>query len=102
MFEIVPPEERTTEIKSSDLVKEWRELIGPITGARELNFRAEIHRRGDPIDIQLTGKNFADLENVATITKERLKEYPGVFDVSDNMADGKEEIKLFLKPKPNY
>ena len=99
MFEIAPPEERTVEVTSSEIVREWRKLIGPIVGARELTFQAEIHRRGDPINVQLSGRNFEDLEDIAGRIKERLEEYPGVFDISDNIADGKEEIKLFLKPE---
>ena len=102
MFEISPPEERKIDVSSTELVREWRKLIGPVIGARELTFRAEIHRGGDPIDIQLSGTDFATLEEFASKIKEKLSEYSGVFDISDNIADGKEEIKLFLKPEAEY
>ena len=99
MFEISPPEERKIDVTSSELVREWRNIIGPIIGARELTFRAEIHRSSDPINIQLTGSDVDELAGIAETVKARLKEYPGVFDISDDMADGKEEIQLFLKPE---
>ena len=98
-FEIVAPEERMQDITSNELVGEWRKLIGPIAGAQELNFRAEIGRRGDPIDVQLTGPDFEVLSVLADEVKERLYEYPGVFDITDTYEDGKQEVKLSIKPE---
>ncbi len=98
-LELVPPEERVLTVTTSDLVREWRRAIGPIPGSRELNYRAEIGRGGDPIDVQLTGADFTTLAAVADRIKERLREYPGVFDVQDTFEDGKEEIKLTIKPQ---
>ena len=97
-FEIVKPEDRTVEVTSSELVREWRQQIGPIPGAKELNFRAEIGQGGDPVDVQLSGPNFEDLRSLAEKVKGRLRSYPAVFDIADNFEDGKEEIKLRIKP----
>ncbi len=97
-FEIVKPEDRTVEVTSSELVREWRQQIGPIAGAKELNFRAEIGQGGDPIDVQLSGPDFEDLRSLADNIKTRLRSYPAVFDIADNFEDGKEEIKLRIKP----
>ncbi|MDH3640402.1 MAG: efflux RND transporter permease subunit, partial [Gammaproteobacteria bacterium] len=98
MFEIVAPEERTSEVTSSDLVREWRRAIGPIPGAREITYRAEIGRGGDPIDVQLMGEDFDQLRSIARTIKARLGEYPGVFDIADNLEEGKQEIQLKIKP----
>lgn len=98
-MELIPPEDRTISIGSSDLLRELRQLAGPIPGAKELSFRAEIGRGGDPIDVQLTGQDFAQLAAVAELVKQRLQQYPGVFDIQDTFEDGKEEIKLNIKPK---
>ncbi len=102
VFQIVPPEERSIEVKSTQLVAEWRKLIGVIPGAEELNFRAEIGRGGDPIDIQLTGSNFEDLSEIVGIVEERLQQYPGVFDITNTFQDGKQEIKLAIKPEAEH
>ncbi len=98
MFEIISPEERSLSITSRELVNEWRTLIGPIPGAEKLTFRAEIGRVSDPIHIQLKGKEFEDLSRVAESLKEKLREYPSVFDITDSYSDGKESIEVELKP----
>nr|VFJ89163.1 MAG: Multidrug efflux pump subunit AcrB [Candidatus Kentron sp. H]VFJ91228.1 MAG: Multidrug efflux pump subunit AcrB [Candidatus Kentron sp. H]VFJ97701.1 MAG: Multidrug efflux pump subunit AcrB [Candidatus Kentron sp. H] len=99
ILELVPPEERALTVTTSELVREWRQGIGRIPGARELTFRAEIGRAGDPVDIQLVGDDFADLTAAAEEVKERLAEYPGVFDIRDSFDTGREEIKLRLRPE---
>jgi len=98
-FEIMPPERRTLEVTSSQLVGEWRKRIGQVPGAKDLNFRAEIGQGGAPIDVQLSGAEFGPLQAVAQKVKQRLLTYPGVFDITDTFEDGKEEIKLTLKPE---
>jgi len=97
-FEIVKPEDRTVDVTSSELVREWRQRIGRIPGAKELSFRAEIGQGGEPINVQLSGPDFEDLRSVANGVKERLRGYPAVFDIADNFEDGKEEIKLRIRP----
>ncbi len=99
VFSITPPEERQIDITSRDLVNEWRKMIGVVPGAQEQNFRAEIGRSGDPIDVQLTGPDFEILSLMADQIKEELTKYPGVFDIMDNFEDGKQEIKLAIKPE---
>lgn len=102
VFQIVPPEERSNEVTSTQLVSEWRKLIGVIPGAEELSFRAEIGRGGDPIDIQLTGASFKDLSKIVKLVEERLQQYPGIFDITNTFQDGKQEIKLAIKPEAEH
>lgn len=99
-FRVVPPEERKSiSIRSPEIVREWRQMIGGIPGAQELTFRAEIGRGGDPIDIQLSGPDFDDLQAAAEEVKATLARFPGVFDISDTFEDGKQEIQLQIKPE---
>ncbi len=102
VMELVPPEERALEITSSEIVREWRRQIGTIPGAKELSYRAEIGRAGDPIDIQLAGDDFDKLGDLAAKIKQRLAEYPGVFDIKDTLEDGKEEVVLTVKPEAEF
>ena len=97
MFEIVAPEDRISQVTSIELVREWRKMIGVIPGAESLTFRAEIGRISDPIEIQFSGVNFATLSEVADKAKERLALYPAVFDISDTLSDGKQELQIELK-----
>tara|TARA_Y100001934_G_scaffold72803_1_gene90497 strand:- start:376 stop:3609 length:3234 start_codon:yes stop_codon:yes gene_type:complete len=100
-FKLIAAEDRPEglEVDSRALVNEWRDLIGPISGAKELSFRAEIGRGGDPIDIELAGPDFDQLSDASSRVKEKLGEYAGVFDIMDTFQDGKPEIKLKVKPE---
>ena len=99
MFEIVAPEHRSLAITSSELVAEWRRSIGAIPGAESVTYRAEIGRGGDPIDVQLRGRDFAEMQALAEGIKARLAGYPGLFDIGDSYSDGKRELRLSLLPR---
>ncbi|WP_432454968.1 efflux RND transporter permease subunit [Agarivorans sp. QJM3NY_29] len=99
MFEIEPPESRTNPVTSADLVRQWRQLIGPLPGAESLTFRAEIGRGGSPLDIQLSSNDFSAMSQVAELTRKKLAEYPAVFDIEDSLANGKQELQLNIKPQ---
>ncbi|MGB0732920.1 MAG: efflux RND transporter permease subunit, partial [Pontibacterium sp.] len=98
-FELQPSEERDPRLTTSRMVKEWRELIGEVPGAESLTFRAEIGRSSDPVDIRLSANNVADLEAMAAQVRERLATYPTLFDITDNLSNGKEELRIELKPQ---
>lgn len=97
-FETIPPEQRKIKVSSRELVREWRELIGPIPGVKELSFRAELGRGGEPIDVQLQGSNFEALNTIAQEVKTKLAEYDGLFDIQNSFEGGKEEVQLRIKP----
>lgn len=95
---LVPPEERKLEVSTRELVRAWRRAIGDIPGAKELTYRAEIGRGGDPVDVQLSGRDFKVLSEIADLVREQLHKYPGVYDIRDSFEDGKPEIKLSVRP----
>lgn len=99
IFELVPPEERTIDIDSRQLTRQWRKSIGTIPGAQELIFRAETGRSRDPIDIQIRSNNVEQMNTIAQIIKNRLASYPGIFDINDSNNKGKEEINIELLPE---
>ncbi len=98
-IELQAPESRTVEVDGIQLSQEWRAMIGEIPGAEELNFRAEIGRFGDPVDVQIAGNDTEELARAAEAVKAKLAEYPALFDISSNFENGKEEIRLKLKPE---
>lgn len=98
-LELEPPETRAIDVRTNDLVRELRERVGSVPGAKELTYRAEIGRSGAPIDIQLEGQDFDTLGRVSEVIQERLATYPGVFDIQDSLEEGKPEIKLTIKPE---
>ncbi len=99
LFELTPPEERTIDVGTNEVVGELRRMIGTIPGAKNISFRAEIGRGGSPIDLQLDGFDFDQLQEVAALFKTELGNYPGVSDVSDSFEGGKQEIQLSIKPE---
>ncbi|MBL9131845.1 MAG: efflux RND transporter permease subunit, partial [Verrucomicrobiaceae bacterium] len=104
-IETYGPEERSMQANTVDMAADWRKRIEDaygsksIPGAEELTFRAEIMRSGDPIDIQLTGTNPDELLALSEQIKARLGTIAGVYDVSDSLDSGRNEIQLRLKPE---
>jgi multidrug efflux pump subunit AcrB len=98
-IETFGPEERSKDVNTVEMSKDWRERIGTIVGAEEITFRAEIMRSGDPIDIQLTGTDPNELLGMSEKIKEQLARYPAVFDINDSLDSGRSEIQLRLKPE---
>jgi len=86
-------------VSSRQLVGELRRSIGAIPGANSISYRAEIGRGGSPIDVQITGSDFAQLTEAAALVKTELAGYTGTSDISDSFEGGKQEIKLKVKPE---
>ncbi|QLE85070.1 efflux RND transporter permease subunit [Shewanella sp. Scap07] len=95
-FEITPPEKRESEITSGQLLAEWRRMVGDIPGAESVTYRAEIGRSSDPIDVQLSANSLDTLREIADQVKGHLATYPTVFDISDSLSNGKEELLIEL------
>jgi multidrug efflux pump subunit AcrB len=94
--ELAPAEVRN--ISGSEIARQWRDRAGMVPDAVELTFTSNLFSAGSPIDVQLTGPDLEDLRAAAEEMKEKLAEYPGVFDIADSFRAGKREIKLDIKP----
>jgi multidrug efflux pump subunit AcrB len=99
VIETYGPEERSMDVNTVDMAADWRQRIGPILGAEEITFRAEIIRSGDPVDIQITGTDPKELLGFSEKIKEHLSTYPALFDINDSLDSGRNEIQLRLKPE---
>ena len=97
--EIVPPEMRTMKITSLEILNEWRQNVGQVAGAEELNYRAQIGWTRSPINIELRSKNTDELSLLSESLKSHLSGYNSVFDIEDTLSRGKEELQLSLKPE---
>ncbi len=95
-FEITPPEQRELKISSQALATEWRKMNGDLAGAEALAYRAEIGRGGSPIDVQVSGASLKELGEISEKVKKHLAQYPTVFDITDTLSDGKEELRIDL------
>jgi multidrug efflux pump subunit AcrB len=94
---LVPSEDR--KIDTFTFINRWREAVGKVPGINELTFSGGTNSGGDPINFQLVGNDFRQLDEVADKLKEKLGEYSGVFDIKDSFSTGKQEINLEIKPE---
>lgn len=87
-------------INSQQVLAQWREEADEFPGAESLTFGAEEHGPGgSPIEFKLLARteHMADLEAAVEETKQRLAQYPGVFDITDDSSPGKWEFRLKVK-----
>lgn len=88
------------EVSAVEFSNRWRDLIGEIPGSRSLILVADTGASTEkPIDIQLVGRDFEKMRDAAREIRERLAEYPAVFDIADNFTSGKREVRLRVKPE---
>ncbi|MGD9346275.1 MAG: efflux RND transporter permease subunit [Candidatus Aminicenantes bacterium] len=95
-IELTPSEERG--LGSTVIANRWRELTGPVPDAVELNFSSSLFTVGAPIYVQLSSADYSALREAAEKLKEKIKDYPGIYDVADSFREGKQEIKLEITP----
>ena len=96
-IEIVSSEIREG-IATQAILNKWRDLIGEIPGVDRFTFATlEGGPAGNPIEIQLSGQNFDQLEQAAAELKTEIATYPGTFDISDNFKPGKQEKKIRVR-----
>ncbi len=98
--ELIRAEERG--VHSREIVAAWRQEVGMIPGTEELSLGARsFGPGGTPIEFKLLGPSSAleQLEQAVERCKERLAEYPGVFDVKDDSIPGKWEYRFRIKPE---
>ena len=101
-FELTPKDTRGIDVPVFPLVAEWGREIGPIAGVKELSFRAEFGRGGEPIDVRLRGQDVGELGAISKKIQAFLADYEGVFDIRDNLENGKQEIRLKIKPAAEH
>lgn len=82
------------EISSAAIRDRWREKVGTIPDAIELQFVSDTFSAGDAINFRLEGRNEDNLKLASTQLREELMRYPGVFDVSDSFRAGKQEVQI--------
>ena len=96
-IELLPSEVRP--VPNSEIVSRLRKQVGEIPGAEALGFSAALFMAGNPIEIQLSVDDFSQLLRAAERLKVELGRYPGVGDIRDSFQEGKQEMKLALRPE---
>jgi multidrug efflux pump subunit AcrB len=97
ILELAPGEIRDPRVSAFGISMAWREKVGTIPGG-DVSYLFSRAGAGAPIDVQLSGPDFAELDYLSQRIQQHLATYPGVVDISDSFEAGKDEIKLRLKP----
>ncbi|MCK4467803.1 MAG: efflux RND transporter permease subunit, partial [Desulfobacterales bacterium] len=96
-IELVPSEKRRG-LSVNTVLNKWRSLTGEIPGVETLTFTTlEGGPGGNPIEIQLVGRDFNELRRAADELKIEMRTYPGTFDITDDFKPGKEEKQVNIK-----
>lgn len=86
------------DISAPEVTAKWRELTGDIVGAEQLTFSIiGGGPGGNPLEIQLVGNDFEQLQLAADELKNEIGKYPGTFDITDNFRPGKMEKQIHIK-----
>ena len=88
-------------LSGTDIANRVREKIGPVPEALKYTVGGR-NRWGAPISIGLMSKNLKELEEAKDFLMGRLTELPALKDINENVALGKQEIRLKLKPKAYF
>ena len=98
LMELTKPESR--QISSFEVVDIWREKVGELAGAKDIQFFAGANAGGGAaLEFQLVGQNNAELDAASRELEEKLAEYDGVYDIRNSFSSGSQEIQLKIKPE---
>lgn len=89
------------EITGFDIANRVREKIGTVPEALKFTIGGHNHW-GSPISVGLMSKNLGELEEAKAYLMDRLTELPALKDITENLALGKQEVRLSLKPKAYF
>ena len=93
---ILAPEDRNTSM--DEVVAQWRKQSGSIADAINVTF-AELSAgpAGRAIEIEFSGESLEDSKAAAQVAAKWFGRFEGVFDLSDDLRPGKQEIRMRLK-----
>jgi multidrug efflux pump subunit AcrB len=89
------------DISGRDITTRVSQKIGRIPEASKFTVGG-FNRWGAPVSIGLMSKNLEELEEAKEFMIARLNEMPQLKDVNENIALGKQEIRLDLKPRAYF
>jgi multidrug efflux pump subunit AcrB len=87
-------------IHSKDLMVKWEKEIGLIPGVKSLTFTGlQAGPPGSPIEVWLQGHDMNDILGAADDLMDRLRKFEGVYQIRSDFSQGKNELRLGLKPE---
>ncbi len=89
------------DISGHEIANRVRKKIGQVPESRKFTVAGR-NRWGSPVSISLMSKNLQELDEAKEYLMNRLSELPQLKDINENVALGKQEIRLKLKPKAYF
>lgn len=101
VIELVVQEDGSLPVDSRALTFDLRQRVGPVPEAEQLNY-AFARGGGGALSIQLMGPRIEDLVAVSKKVQQKLREYPGLYDIQDSFETANQELELELKPQASH
>jgi multidrug efflux pump subunit AcrB len=98
---VYPVDLEGLDISGRDISTRVSMKIGKVPEASKFTVGGR-NRWGSPVSIGLMSKNLEELEEAKEFMIDRLNEMPQLKDVNENIALGKQEIRLDLKPRAYF
>ncbi|MDZ7722054.1 MAG: efflux RND transporter permease subunit [candidate division KSB1 bacterium] len=89
------------ELTGMEIAERVRREIGPVPEAEKYTVGGR-NRWGSPVSISLLSRNLEALDSAKIMLMAELEEMPILKDIVDNNAQGKQEIRLHLKPRAYF
>ncbi|GBC63683.1 AcrB/AcrD/AcrF family protein [Desulfonema ishimotonii] len=81
-----------------DVLNRWREIVGQVPDVISLKFtEPSIGPAGRAIDIRLRGHDLDQMKSASLEMQAWLKQFKGVFDISDDLRPGKPEVRVRIR-----
>jgi multidrug efflux pump subunit AcrB len=86
------------DVSTAKLAGLWRQKAGIIPDSESITFKSVLHSAGKSVEVHLSMDDNEKLLAATEELKTELRDYPGVYDVSDSFLPGKKEMQIKLKP----
>ncbi len=97
VLELLDPELR--DFPAQDFQGRWRDAVGTPPGISRLFFSSQLFNLGEPVQVEISADSPETLSHAVNSVQNDLVEIAGVFDVRNDMDEGKREIEVRLKPQ---
>jgi multidrug efflux pump subunit AcrB len=88
------------ERRMKPVIDEVRTALSPLQGFASVNVvEVQAGPGGAPIYVLITGKDIEKLGRLSREVENYLAEFPGVYDLKNNLEAGKPELRIRLKPE---
>jgi multidrug efflux pump subunit AcrB len=98
-MEDLPPTD--FELSGFSIANMVREKIGAVPEARKFTVGGT-NRWGSPVSISMLGRNLEELDAAKNMLIDELENLPALKDITENIALGKREVLLQLKPQAYF